>query len=360
MPSTLPQRVPAVAGIATLALLLLITLLLPETARGVLRDSAYDIVLDADQRIWVARQAELPVIVVDIDRPSIEAFGPWPWPRETIARLVEAVAARRPAAIAIDVLFAEADDRSPAALARRLGALTDRPEISALAEKLPDGDKQLADAVKSAPVVVGFVLDPDLDSTLLGPPIVSRGPLPFNDLWQAAGAVGPASALAAAASGVGALSLPGSADGIIRHVPLFVVAGRTLLPGLAVDAVRLARAPSNFLIEVGPPMLTIGDRRIALPRDGLLRLLPVAPERHGVRTLSAADVLEGQPTRAGSRAHWSLLAVPRQSSAACARRHRTRSRRRFKSTQMRSSRCSPGAFPAPLERRASQSRSPSL
>src|SRR5262249_35401426 len=169
MPSTLPQRLPAVAGIATLALLLLITLLLPETARGVLRDSAYDIVLDADQRIWVARQAELPVIVVDIDRPSIEAFGPWPWPRQTIARLVEAVAARRPAAIAIDVLFAEADDRSPAALARRLGALTDRPEISALAEKLPDGDKQLADAVKSAPVVVGFVLDPDLDSTLLGP-----------------------------------------------------------------------------------------------------------------------------------------------------------------------------------------------
>src|SRR5262249_34165891 len=278
--------------IATLALLLLITLLLPETARGVLRDSAYDIVLDADQRIWVARQAELPVIVVDIDRPSIEAFGPWPWPRETIARLVEAVAGRRPAAIAIDVLFAEAGDRSPAALARRLGALTDRPEISALAEEVPDGDKQLADAVKSAPVVV--VLDPDLDSTLLGPPIVSRGPLPFNDLWQAAGAVGPAPALAAAASGVGALSLPGSADGIIRHVPLFVVAGRTLLPGLAVDAVRLARGASNFLIEVGPPILTIGDRRIALPRDGLLRLLPVPPERHGVRTLAAADVLEGQ------------------------------------------------------------------
>ncbi|MBV8322856.1 MAG: CHASE2 domain-containing protein, partial [Hyphomicrobiales bacterium] len=244
MPSKYQQRVPAVAGIATLALLLLITLLLPEAAREVLRDSAFDIVLDADQRIWATPQPEVPVIVIDIDRPSIEAFGPWPWPRETIARLVEAVAASRPAAIAIDVLFAEADDRSPAALARRLGALTDRPEISELAEKLPDGDKQLADAVKSAPVVVGFVLDPDLDSALFGPPIVSRGPLPFNDLWQAAGAVGPAPALAAAASGVGALSLPGSADGVIRHVPLFVVAGRTLLPGLAVDAVRLARGAS--------------------------------------------------------------------------------------------------------------------
>src|SRR5262249_53402436 len=157
-----------------------------------------------------------------------------------------------------------------------------------------DGDKQLADAVKSAPVVLGFVLDPDLDSTLPGPPIVSREPLPFNDLWEAAGAVGPAPALAAAAGGVGALSLPGSADGIIRHVPLFVVAGHRLLPGLAVDAVRLARGASSFLIQVEPPMLTIGDQRIALPRDGLLRLLPVTPERHGVRTLSAADVVESR------------------------------------------------------------------
>jgi len=32
----------------------------------------------------------------------------------------------------------------------------------------------------------------------------------------------------------------------------------------------------------------------SLPRDGLLRLLPVASERHGVRTLSAADVVEGR------------------------------------------------------------------
>ena len=42
MPSTLQRRVPAVAGIATLALLLLIMLLLPEAAREVLRDNAFD------------------------------------------------------------------------------------------------------------------------------------------------------------------------------------------------------------------------------------------------------------------------------------------------------------------------------
>jgi adenylate cyclase len=135
MSRTLPQRVPALAGTATLAVFLLTTLLLPKAARETLRDGAFDIVLDVDQRLRAVRQDELPVIVVDIDRPSIEALGPWPWPRETIALLVEAVAARRPAAIAIDVLFAEPDDRSPAALARRLGAFTNNADIAALAEK---------------------------------------------------------------------------------------------------------------------------------------------------------------------------------------------------------------------------------
>lgn len=34
-------------------------------------------------------------IVVDIDRASIDALGTWPWPRDTMARLVEAVATGR-------------------------------------------------------------------------------------------------------------------------------------------------------------------------------------------------------------------------------------------------------------------------
>jgi adenylate cyclase len=290
----LRQRVPALAGAAMLALVLSIALLVPEAGREILRDNAFDVVLDAARRLSStphSELAELPVIVVDIDRPSIEAVGPWPWPRQTIARLVKTVAARRPAAIAIDVLFAEPDDRSPAALARRLGALTENTGIAALGDTLPDGDRMLADAVKSAPVVLGFVLDPDRRNTLPGPAIVSRGPLPFDELWQAAGAIGPPSPVAEAASGIGALSLPASSDGVIRQVSLFVAAGGTVLPGLAVEAVRLARGTSTLMIESDPPALTIGGRRLALPHDGLLRMIPIAQERPGTRTLSAADVL---------------------------------------------------------------------
>src|SRR5215469_9926392 len=163
MRRALQQRLPVVAGLVTLTVLLAATILLPTTVSEALRDSAFDLVLAGDQLPRRPGASDLKVVVVDIDRASIDALGPWPWPRATMARLVEAVASARPAAIAIDVLFAEPDDRSPAALARRLGSATGHAEISKLADSLPDGDQLLAQAIGGVPVALGFVLDPDRD-----------------------------------------------------------------------------------------------------------------------------------------------------------------------------------------------------
>src|SRR5262249_43772729 len=179
-----------------------------------------------------------------------------PW--ETMARLVEAVASGRPAAIAIDVLFAEPDDRSPAALARRLGSVTGRAEISTLGESLPDGDKLLARAISNVPAALGFVLDPDRAAAMTGAPVVGRGSLPFDAWWQAAGASGPRPPLVAAAGGLGTLALPGSTDGGIRQVPVFVAVGGVLMPGLATEALRLASGASSYLVESEPPTLVVG------------------------------------------------------------------------------------------------------
>ena len=297
MRRALQQRLPVAAGMVTLTVLLAATILLPTTVTEALRDSAFDLVLAGDQALRRPVASNLKVIVVDIDRASIDALGAWPWPRETMARLVEAVASGRPAAIAIDVLFAEPDDRSPAALARRLGSVTGHAEISTLGESLPDGDQLLALAIRSVPVALGFVLDPDRDRALPGAAVVSRGSLPFDDLWQAAGAIGPTPPLAAAARGLGVLSLPGSNDGAIRQVPVFVAVGRGLVPGLAAEALRLAVGASSYLIEGEPATLVVGGRRVALSRDGLLRL---APAHHGVvspahypRSMSSRDGLIG-------------------------------------------------------------------
>jgi adenylate cyclase len=285
------QHRPVLVGLATLTAFLAAAFLLP--THDVLRDRAFDIELACDQWLRKPAPSDRKVIVVDIDRRSIDTLGDWPWPRDTMARLVEAIAGGRPAAIAIDILLAEPDDRSPAALARRLGSVTGRAEISALAEGLPDGDERLARAIGTVPVALGLVLDPDRSGLLPGATVVSRGPLPFDDLWQATGAIGPTESLAAAASGVGALSLPGSADGAIRQVPVFVAAGGVLMPGLAAEALRLAEGALSYRIEADPPRLAVGNLQLALAHDALLRLLPAAPWRRAARTLSAVDILQG-------------------------------------------------------------------
>ena len=137
------------------------------------------------------------------------------------------------------------------------------------------------------------MLDPDRKDALPGAAVVSRGPLPFDDLWQATGATGATESLTAAASGLGAISLPGSADGAIRQVPIFVAAGGVLLPGLAAEALRLAEGASSYRIEADPPTLVVGNRQLALSYDALLRLVPSSPSHRAARTLSAVDVLEG-------------------------------------------------------------------
>jgi adenylate cyclase len=58
-----------------------------------------------------------------------------------MADLVGVIASAKPAVVAFDMLFSEPDERSPAALARRLGGMVGRADLGSLADTLPDGDK---------------------------------------------------------------------------------------------------------------------------------------------------------------------------------------------------------------------------
>ncbi len=303
----LKKNLPLATGIVALAICLSIAALLPAPMKELLRENAFDLVLATGQHFAATQGSGSPVIVVDIDRPSLDALGPWPWPREAFARLVEKIAAEKPSSIAIDVLFEKTDDRSPAALARRLGELAGRPEIAALANQLEDGDKRLASAMSNAPVALGFVLDPEVEMTLKAAPIVIRGALPFDELWQSRGKIGPAHTLLNSTSGIGTLSLPGGYDGAVRYVPMFVAAGQQLLPGLAVEAIELAQGGAGILITEKPPAVTLAGLHIPLPRNGLLRLLPVPSQRRQARTLSAADVIAGHIDK--NRLHNSLIVI---------------------------------------------------
>ena len=291
-----------VAGVLALVLFLAAAYSVPKEWRNAFTEKAFDVVLSADRQIRRlkpnAAAKTTPVIVIDIDRRSLDALGPWPWPRETMARLVEAAAAGKPSVIGIDILFAQADSRSPAALARQLGSLTAKQDISSLAADLPDGDKNLAAVMKSVPVVLGFVLDADNANTVAGVPVLARHPIVLDDIWRMTGSVGPMAPLVEETKGLGALSLPGDADGKIRRIPLLVGAGNATRPGFALEAVRLFQRAPAYTVDTGPQRIIVGDLDVPLPSEGMLRLVGSETSKPETRTISAADIVNNAPSRA--------------------------------------------------------------
>ena len=293
-----PGGSPLVFGLVALVLLGAAELLVPDVWRDTLRERGLDRVLALDGLLRPAErigQPQIPVVIVDIDRRSLERLGPWPLPRAEIARLVEAIAAAKPRVVVVDVLFADADARSPAALARRLGDMTGRRDVADLAETLPDGDRLLAAAMKQAPVVLGFVLDPRQQEGVPHVPILMRGRPTLAGVWQVGGATGPVRVLAEAAAGLGALALPGDADGLVRRAPLFVSVGGELRPGLALEGVRAAQNGTAYLVQSEPALFRTADLALPLPRDGLLRLVPAGAGARGNPRIAALDLLAGTP-----------------------------------------------------------------
>ncbi|QRG06622.1 adenylate/guanylate cyclase domain-containing protein [Xanthobacter dioxanivorans] len=257
--------------------------------RGALRETAIDAVLA------LAPPKPAPLLtVVDIDSDTLARYGDWPWNRAQMARLVAQVAGGEPAAVAIDILFAGPDRHSPAAAARRIAAETGRADIADLVPSLPDGDALLAVALARRPVALGAVLEtvPTPDFEPLTPVLASTAPAP-TELWRTAGASGPPPMLRNAAQGLGIIAIAPDGDGVVRRVPLLALAGDAPVPGLAVEAVRLAEGAGALILDGAQNVLRIGGRVVPLGTDGQLRLGPALPAAWAARTVPAHRLLSG-------------------------------------------------------------------
>src|SRR5579862_6127346 len=71
--------------------------------------------IDRYARDWLMRaRGPLPVpddiAIVAIDEPSLTRFGRFPWTRSLTARAIDVIAADRPKALALDVLYTDPSD----------------------------------------------------------------------------------------------------------------------------------------------------------------------------------------------------------------------------------------------------------
>jgi len=235
-----------------------------------MREAIFDRLLASSPRM----PASDAVMVVDIGRDALASYGPWPWPRDQLAALVDKIAAAKPKVLAIDILLAprEGDDAQ---------------------------DERLVQAIGRVPTVLAVVLDPTPGVGLPGSSSVAvTGDVKVPDLIATPGVVLPAPALAEKAQGLGVVSLPTPEGEPVRAVPLIAGGAGAVFAGLAAEALRVAAGAAAIIAAAPPQMLRIGELAVPLPSDGLMRLHFADEADRKARTIAAESLMAGSDNSA--------------------------------------------------------------
>ncbi|MHC2000127.1 CHASE2 domain-containing protein [Methylobacterium sp. CM6241] len=205
---------------------------------------------DLRMRLAGRRAPPEEIAIVAIDDEIVRRDGGFPISRATMARLIETIAAARPRALAVDVLFLE-NGRQPEA---------DRALAAALA-KVP--------AVLAAAAVFNEVTNED------GIPVATAVHRPIPGIG------------ATALSGI--VNVSEDAAGVPRHLPLVAMTDEGVATAFVLRAAALAAQTDPVL---GEGQVRIGSAVIPLDLGYHLPLRPYGPRRT-IRTLSAAALLDG-------------------------------------------------------------------
>ncbi|QKT04302.1 CHASE2 domain-containing protein [Ectothiorhodospiraceae bacterium 2226] len=252
------------------------------------------VVLDGAGWLFPSRAAADAVVVVGVDGPSLDALGPWPWPRQQVAALLDRVHQAEPVAVGLtlplhgpdpyaehhlrlqqpdglfpdhhfaDLALAEALQRAAVVLAMAPGEEA-APRVGRL--KAAGGLRPLA--VDPATIWLDF-----LSGQPLPPPLTAHPPL---------------APLARAAAGVGPLGARADADGRVRREVLWWPADEgAAVPSFAVQLAALG-APEGRRAN-GLEALRAGSVRQVLPGAYRTR----AQDEREIAHYGAAAVLAGE------------------------------------------------------------------
>lgn len=238
-------------------------------------------------------------VVVDIDEASLSALGQWPWPRYRVAELIKRIAAEHPSAIAMDIVFSEADRASlmdiQKTFKRDFGIDV---SFNGVPTGLLDNDGYLGQEVASADVISARYFYFDHDTRSLGPlrPGVGfDGRLDLLSLDRASGVLTSVDAIDSQTRISGFVNSRIDADGILRRLPLLIEYDGVVHASLALAATMRSLGMKSGWVESGADGLSIrlGSHQIPVDESGYALLRFNGPSQQ-YDSLSAVDVLAGR------------------------------------------------------------------
>ena len=263
---------------------------------------------DARLKTTLPDNIDKKVVIVDIDEKSLNEIGQWPWNRNILAKINDALFDHyKINAIGYDIVFAEADIDEGAKLLDKMakGSLKDNPEfleeyrdvISSLQH-----DQRFAEALKNRKTVMGVVFDTDTKKGGLPKAITKLEKSTLNRLQlnKPTGYTANLALLQESALSGGFFDNPLlDDDGVFRRVPLIQSYEGELHESLALALTRVAIGSPNIEMVVETSSdgrdlflewVTIGE--IAIPVDHRAGVLvPYIGKQKSFEYLPAIDVL---------------------------------------------------------------------
>ncbi|WP_233828837.1 CHASE2 domain-containing protein [Paraburkholderia sp. ZP32-5] len=260
--------------------------------------SARQLLFDHYQRRFPRVPTTQPVTIVAIDDKTLEAVGQWPWPRNRLANLVDAIAAQKPLAIGLDIYMPELDQTSPGQVADNLPPSA--ADIATQLRALPSHERILEIALRAAPSILGAAAFDHATSTtstdLLTTPIRVHGPDPMGSIQRFQYVLASLPELQGAAHGQAMLNVA-QEQGTVRRIPLIMGLGDKMVPGLPIEMLRVAiGAPvvDVYANGSGVQAVGVGDVRVPTQPNGDIWLYFASIRATEQRYVSARDVLQGK------------------------------------------------------------------
>ena len=272
---------------------------------------------DVRVRLTMPATVDDRIVVVDIDEISQARLGQWPWPRNTLADIVDRLFDHYEIQVlGLDVLFAEAEERSAERLLQSLAAspIAQDPAVAdelARRQAMLDSNIRFTESLIARDVVTGFVFkdslaDGEPATTGALPAPVIRGStldsvaVPFV---QAKGYAGNLPELQANAIAGGFFDSPIiDADGVFRRAPLVQEFNGDLYPSLALAVAQVAtNSPDIELVFASREdgrmsgldieALALGDRHVPV-NEQVAVFIPWQGPQESFRFISAVDILD--------------------------------------------------------------------
>ena len=239
-----------------------------------------------------------PVTVVAIDEKSLAEMGQWPWPRNRMADLIDKINAMKPLAVGLDIYMPEPDQTSPDKVAANLPAGSQ--VLADGLRALPSHETLLAKSLKAAPTILGAAgFDHAAMTTadrLLTAPIQTQGSDPRKFVQHFDQVLASLPQLQEAAHGQALLSVA-LEQGVVRRLPLVMGLGDTLVPGLAMEMLRVATQSEAIVVhsdDRGIKQVGLADLVVPTQAHGEIWLHFAKAKSTSDRYVSALDIMNGK------------------------------------------------------------------